>query len=172
MRMPYRRKVFGFHGSSASHLSWWNIFTVKRFWKSLSIQVPLAFGGFQLAELCHNMITVALCTRTISKAWPCLGRYQVWCRIFECVERRRTRSYCQVYTGGKRISLNHGSQLSGLFCQCVAAKWRLLNLTLDSVWTGTDEAASVVHAVPACGLCLAKVTFTLLPRNVQKKGKK
>lgn len=30
---------------------------------------------------------------------------------------------------------------------------------VDSVWTGTDEAASMVHAAPACGLCLAKVIY-------------
>jgi tRNA pseudouridine38-40 synthase len=30
---------------------------------------------------------------------------------------------------------------------------------VDSVWTGTDEAAAMVHAAPACGLCLTKVVY-------------
>lgn len=30
---------------------------------------------------------------------------------------------------------------------------------VDSVWTGTNEAAAMVHAAPACGLCLVKVFY-------------
>jgi tRNA U38,U39,U40 pseudouridine synthase TruA len=36
---------------------------------------------------------------------------------------------------------------------------------VNSVWNGTDEAAAMVHAAPACGLCLTKVVYPRLTHS-------